>query len=104
MTNNLEQDTNLRDKISETVEYIEFLNDNKSYISKRGKAIDDLVALIKQRENKIRLDENAWSRGQMIALQAYEAPNSGFGRMVRTAIKIFNERKLKLISDSEEQL
>jgi len=50
---------------------------------------------------KAKLEENAWSRQKMIATQAFDAPNSGFGRMVKWAISLFNERKLELLGEAQ---
>lgn len=47
------------------------------------------MTLIEQYGNQQRIKENAWSRQQMIARNA-------FGEM-NWAIKIFNDRKLKLL-------
>lgn len=57
----------------------------------------EVKALIATKQKEARLEENAWSRGQMIAMQVLEASNSGFGRQTKLAIKVLNHRKIKLL-------
>jgi hypothetical protein len=79
------------------------LQDGSSYLTTvHAQMIEDIMTLaedlISAQVAAARLDENAWSRQQMIAAQALQAPNSGFGRMLKWAIRIFNERKLELLA------
>lgn len=70
-------------------------------------ALAQLTALHEAEIQAARLHENAWARGQMILWQAKEAPNSGFGRMVKDAIRLFNTRKETLLTphtDKEDKL
>jgi hypothetical protein len=57
----------------------------------------------RERVREAKLQENAWSRQQMIVAQALEAPNSGFGRMIKWSIDLFNKRKLELLRSSNPQ-
>jgi len=58
----------------------------------------DLEQRLARAREEGRLEENAWSRQQMIAAQALEAPNSGFGRMIKWSIDLFNKRKIELLA------
>jgi len=71
--------------------------------------ISEVITLFEQHESTLkaeyeekireaRIEENAWSRQQMIVAQALKAPNSGFGRMIKWSINLFNERKLALLT------
>lgn len=80
----------------------------ESGLSVKSRLSTDQVSSIEQLINSevrsARLEENAWSRQQMIVAQAYEAPNSGFGRMIKWAIGLLNERKLGLLNKEKEEL
>lgn len=77
-------------------------SDGEENVKETAETVDQLLELFNEREQAARLQENGWSRQQMIAAQLLEAPNSGFGRMVKWAIDLFNKRKAELLANKDK--